>query len=280
MNLDRPPWPLFFAKVAKNAKGDPVDLPDSRVVRENPRNGFLTISKKKGITYAEESSGSIIAVEDSSATFALEVGPGSLDVVVTQEEERLLLPSLGRELIAFRRAYIDIRSLGSAVRELSGMIEFNDITEQDLQDFLTDYPELLLFDTYDASMPHIVLEAPNGRQIPDFIVRDTVDKFWDIVEIKKPNARISKKPSRPTPSAAVMEAVAQVREYQMLLEDPTVLARVRNIYGVEFEAPKAHIIIGRTSTSPRIDRVAHRDLSARVMSWDYLVELNRWKYGG
>jgi hypothetical protein len=37
----------FFAKVERNAKGHPVDLPADRVVKENPRNGFLTVSKKK-----------------------------------------------------------------------------------------------------------------------------------------------------------------------------------------------------------------------------------------
>lgn len=37
----------FFAKVEKNAKGKPCDLPADRVVTENPRNGFLTIKKKK-----------------------------------------------------------------------------------------------------------------------------------------------------------------------------------------------------------------------------------------
>lgn len=37
----------FFAKVEKNAKGEPTDLPEDRVVKENDRNGFLTISKKK-----------------------------------------------------------------------------------------------------------------------------------------------------------------------------------------------------------------------------------------
>jgi len=37
----------FFAKVEKNAKGQPVDLPADRIVKENPRNGFLTVSKKK-----------------------------------------------------------------------------------------------------------------------------------------------------------------------------------------------------------------------------------------
>ena len=37
----------FFAKVAKNKKGTPCDLPEDRFVKENPRNGFLTVSKKK-----------------------------------------------------------------------------------------------------------------------------------------------------------------------------------------------------------------------------------------
>lgn len=37
----------FFAKVPKNAKGTPCDLPEGRIVKENPRNGFLTVSKKK-----------------------------------------------------------------------------------------------------------------------------------------------------------------------------------------------------------------------------------------
>jgi hypothetical protein len=43
----KPQTIYFFAKVEKNAKGEPVDLPEDRVVKENPRNGFLTVSKKK-----------------------------------------------------------------------------------------------------------------------------------------------------------------------------------------------------------------------------------------
>ncbi len=43
----KPQTIYFFAKVEKNAKGTPCDLPADRVVKENPRNGFLTVSKKK-----------------------------------------------------------------------------------------------------------------------------------------------------------------------------------------------------------------------------------------
>ncbi len=37
----------FFAKKEKNEKGEPTELPEGREVTENPRNGFLTIRKKK-----------------------------------------------------------------------------------------------------------------------------------------------------------------------------------------------------------------------------------------
>lgn len=37
----------FFAKKAKNEKGEPCDLPAGYEVTENPRNGFLTIRKKR-----------------------------------------------------------------------------------------------------------------------------------------------------------------------------------------------------------------------------------------
>ena len=43
----KPQTIYFFAKVEKNEKGTPCDLPEDRVVKENPRNGFLTVSKKK-----------------------------------------------------------------------------------------------------------------------------------------------------------------------------------------------------------------------------------------
>lgn len=37
----------FFSKNEKNGKGEPCDLPEDRIVKENPRNGFLTAAKKK-----------------------------------------------------------------------------------------------------------------------------------------------------------------------------------------------------------------------------------------
>jgi len=41
----KPQTIFFFAKSPDNPKGERADLPEDRQVKENPRNGFLTISK-------------------------------------------------------------------------------------------------------------------------------------------------------------------------------------------------------------------------------------------
>ena len=43
----KPQTIYFFSKNEKNGKGEPSDLPEDRIVKENPRNGFLTAAKKK-----------------------------------------------------------------------------------------------------------------------------------------------------------------------------------------------------------------------------------------
>lgn len=44
---DEPRTIYFFARLRRNLSGIPTQLPADRTVKENPRNGFLTISKKK-----------------------------------------------------------------------------------------------------------------------------------------------------------------------------------------------------------------------------------------
>ena len=41
------PQTIYFFSNEKNGKGEPCDLPEDRIVKENPRNGFLTAAKKK-----------------------------------------------------------------------------------------------------------------------------------------------------------------------------------------------------------------------------------------
>lgn len=47
----KPQTIYFFTKSAEGGKGTPCDLPEDRVVNENPRNGFLTLKKKPNCTH-------------------------------------------------------------------------------------------------------------------------------------------------------------------------------------------------------------------------------------
>ncbi len=44
---NKPRTIYFFAKKERNEKGEPTDLPEGYIVKENPRNGFLVAAKKK-----------------------------------------------------------------------------------------------------------------------------------------------------------------------------------------------------------------------------------------
>ena len=43
----KPQTIYFFAKKENNDKGEPCDLPEDRIVKENPRNVFFTVSLNK-----------------------------------------------------------------------------------------------------------------------------------------------------------------------------------------------------------------------------------------
>ena len=43
----KPQTIYFFAKKENNDKGEPCDLPEDRIVKENQRNGLLTVSRNK-----------------------------------------------------------------------------------------------------------------------------------------------------------------------------------------------------------------------------------------
>lgn len=43
----KPQTIYFFTKDENSGKGEPCDIPEGRVVVENPRNGFLTLKKQE-----------------------------------------------------------------------------------------------------------------------------------------------------------------------------------------------------------------------------------------
>jgi hypothetical protein len=134
-----------------------------------------------------------------------------------------------------------------AAAELEALINDPNVREQTLQQFFETYPELLRGLDYERVIPHPVLvRKDQGPLIPDFMLEPAEGDLADVLDLKLPAATlVAGKKDRLRPSAALSEAVAQVREYQAYFDEPAHRQAVKTAYGVQAYRPRAAVVIGR-----------------------------------
>lgn len=82
--------------------------------------------------------------------------------------------------------------------------------------------------------------------IPDFFIKRTDLKLWDIVEIKPPTQRVVVgKESRRRWSSQICEAIAQVKQYTSWFNDKTNINWFQNKHGIYIQNPCPIVVIGR-----------------------------------
>lgn len=134
-----------------------------------------------------------------------------------------------------------------AAAELEALINDPAVREQTLQQFFETYPELLLGLDYERVIPHPVLvREDQGPLIPDFMLEPADGDLADVLDLKLTAAAlVAGKKDRLRPSAALSEAIAQVREYQAYFDAPANRQAVKTAYGVHAYRPRAAVVIGR-----------------------------------
>ncbi len=147
-------------------------------------------------------------------------------------------------------------TLQAAVDELESLINNPKTKEQDLQDFFERNPEFILNDEYKKAHPHIVLSKNDGESlIPDFVL-EPIDQNYlcDLLDLKLPSAQIFVlKKSRMRFSAAVHEACAQLREYNLYFDEEKNRRAVYEKYSLWAYKPRMFVIIGRRGNVSAID---------------------------
>jgi energy-coupling factor transporter ATP-binding protein EcfA2 len=136
----------------------------------------------------------------------------------------------------------------SQLEEFEALINNPNVRESEIQYFFEQYPEFLKGIDYDKVVAHPILERAEdeGNLIPDFILQPTDKTFADIVDLKLPSEPIIVgRKDRLHFSAAVSEAIAQVREYRDYFEDPLRRKTVLQRYGLTSYRPSVSVIIGR-----------------------------------
>jgi hypothetical protein len=147
--------------------------------------------------------------------------------------------------------------------KLEELINDPGASEQDLQNFFEEHPHLLAGGDFERVLPHPALtRTEQGSLIPDFMLEPSSEGFADVLDLKLPAARIvAGKPDRLRHSAAVSEAIAQLREYRAWFEDPRHREAFHRRYGMLAYKPTVVVVIGR---DPDVDPFELRRL------WDDL----------
>ena len=170
----------------------------------------------------------------------------------------------------------------SAVDELEALINSAGVSESHLQSFFERNPTFLCGDIYETAYPHIVLQRPKvGPLIPDFALKPcNQNALCDLLELKLPSAKlVVGQDNRRRLSAAVMEAVAQLREYRDYFESSGNRNAIEEAYGLRFFRPRMMVVIGKRSEYLPYDlRKAESDLPyLTITTYDDLVERARFR---
>jgi anti-sigma B factor antagonist len=164
--------------------------------------------------------------------------------------------------------------------------------EAAFQEFLEANPRwlYLLGEQYEKAVPQVRLPpleirstlafsdgtADSQTMIPDFLVKRIGLDLWDVLDIKKTDARIVVGTSaRRRFSNAVAEAVAQLREYSRRLRTPEVKQYLFERHGMVVSEPVAMVVIGRdfSFSSPAEKDLFREQDRVKIYTYDDLYRL-------
>jgi ferredoxin len=149
----------------------------------------------------------------------------------------------------------------SAVEEFEFLLNNPRTKEYSYQSFFENHPDFILNDEYKKAYSHLTLECDDGPLIPDFLLEPIEqNSLVDILELKLPTTRIYVlHKNRIRFSSAVMEAVAQLREYQLFFDERENREKIQKKYGLLAYRPKMIVIIGRRGN---IDPISEKKIQS------------------
>jgi len=163
------------------------------------------------------------------------------------------------------------------IEQFEHLLNKRNVTESDFQTFFKRNPKFVLGENYRKLYSQITLLSDSGNElIPDFFAERIGSRFADVIEIKKPSARlVVGKPNRRGFSAELTQALNQAREYRNFFDDALNRKRFHNDHGFEAFRPRLCIIIGRSSDYvDYIERIRIEDeyKNLKVLTFDDILE--------
>lgn len=168
--------------------------------------------------------------------------------------------------------------LRNELEEFEYLISKSKVKENEIQLFLEKHPNIIKSMGYSNIYPQLVLERDDGTSLrPDFIIEPIGQKWFDILEIKTPNANlVVGRRDRKTFSSAVNELIAQLREYSAYFESEKLCKKIEERFGIKCYKPKLTGIIG-LNPSTQDERQLRRLMTAYtdidILTFDHLLDI-------
>jgi hypothetical protein len=189
--------------------------------------------------------------------------------------DRVGLPSgdLAFYIPSFRRHWAE------QIDQFRRLVNNPRVSELELQRFLETNPGFLTGFDYQRAVPHVYLHgSPEGDLIPDFMLIPFDSDLADVLELKHPRQRIVVQQSgHARVSACLLQAMAQLRDYEEFFDREENRERIRNQYGFTAYKPKLSVVIGTrssmqsellfrrvTAPHPEVNVITYDDILARA----------------
>lgn len=165
--------------------------------------------------------------------------------------------------------------LSDNVRDFEDLINSTRTTEDDIHQFLKEYPNFLLAHDYKELHSKVLLERPSdGPLIPDFMLQPFDTELCDLLELKLPQEPVLVGTrNRRRFSSAVYQAVAQLRTYRDYFEDKAHRDALLRRSRIKAYRPRMTVLIGRMANVDPIEyrQIADGEKEVDVMTYDDLL---------
>lgn len=172
------------------------------------------------------------------------------------------------------------KAFSKDIQELERIINADKIRESAVEQLLRRNPLFLRGLNYTQAFFQVILPQSHESDLrPDIIAKPVGSDWWDVIDLKLPNAPVLVgRDNRVSLSAALTEAAAQLREYSAFFDQQRIVRYVEEKYGFKCHKPKLVVIIGRdplrfTEDQKRRALTAYPNLE--VVTYDRLLKSAR-----
>ena len=174
----------------------------------------------------------------------------------------------------------DLCGIQHEVELFEALINRSETGEPELQRFLEDNPHFLGDIRMSLPLSQVHLESHSGKLlVPDFIVKPIVaiqrDSNWQVLDLKKPSAKLLAGPTRHTRlSHEVMQAICQLRNYGDYFRNHENTQRVEQLLGHCLKYPRLAVLIGRLHGCDveALEKAQSREPDVRIVTYDEILE--------